>query len=495
MDDDMLNIPEVKMGLVTVSRDCFPKEISEERQKKLKSSCLKKEIKIENYEPIIETENDVILALAYLGNRGVNALTIYLGNFGPEGPETILAKKFTGPVMIVAAKEESMQELNNGRGDAYCGLLNASYNCKLRNVNVHIPSKPIGDGDEIAEAINDFQSISRALIGVSQLKIISFGPRPYDFLACNAPIEPLYKIGVEIMENSELDLYSYFKEHEDDSRLDKVVKQMELEIGKKNKFCHHLKKMAQYELTLLDWYKENIGASRFAVFANKCWPAFEKEFGFVPCYVHSRMAKIGIPVACEVDIYGALSEFILQCITNKPVTLIDINNNVPMDIQELSTFDKNKKIENMFIGFHCGNTTKCYLENPEFSYHKIMNRSIENGEDPQITVGTMEGTFKPGKFTMFRIQASDSGKLKSYIAEGEIQNLSPNTFGCAGVFEIIGMERFYRNILIEKNYPHHSAIGFDRIGKNLFSVLKMLGLKEIDYNHLDCIPYLNENPF
>ena len=39
-------------------------------------------------------------------------------------------------------------------------------------------------------------------------------------------------------------------------------------------------------------------------------PAFQTQFGFVPCYVNSRLTGRGIPVSCEVDIYGALSEFI-----------------------------------------------------------------------------------------------------------------------------------------------------------------------------------------
>ncbi|MFQ9392975.1 MAG: hypothetical protein ACLR2E_00435 [Lachnospiraceae bacterium] len=55
--------------------------------------------------------------------------------------------------------------------------------------------------------IHEFLPIARAVIGLSELKIISFGPRPLNFLACNAPIQQLYNLGVEIEENSELDLF------------------------------------------------------------------------------------------------------------------------------------------------------------------------------------------------------------------------------------------------------------------------------------------------
>ena len=58
-------------------------------------------------------------------------------------------------------------------------------------------------------------------------------------------------------------------------------------------------------------------------------PAFQTQFGFVPCYVNSRLTGMGIPVSCEVDIYGALSEFIGTCVSLDAVTLLDINNTVP----------------------------------------------------------------------------------------------------------------------------------------------------------------------
>lgn len=93
------------------------------------------------------------------------------------------------------------------------------------------------------------------------------------------------------------------------------------------------------------------------VFADKCWPAFPKEFGFEPCYVNSRLAAKGIPVACEVDIYGALSEYIGTCITGSPVTLLDINNSVPADLFRQEIEGKfNYTLKDTFMAFHCGNT-------------------------------------------------------------------------------------------------------------------------------------------
>ena len=40
------------------------------------------------------------------------------------------------------------------------------------------------------------------------------------------------------------------------------------------------------------------------------------------------------PVACEVDVYGALSEYIGMCASDDTVTLLDINNSVPQYIYD-----------------------------------------------------------------------------------------------------------------------------------------------------------------
>ncbi len=66
-----------------------------------------------------------------------------------------------------------------------------------------------------------------AVYGLNNLKIISFGPRPLNFLACNAPIKQLYNMNVEIEENSELDLFEAFNKHEGDKRIPEIVKEME----------------------------------------------------------------------------------------------------------------------------------------------------------------------------------------------------------------------------------------------------------------------------
>jgi len=488
----MTNIPTIKLGIISVSRDCFPVQLSEARRKAIVASCGE----IYECNTTVESEKDMKKAVADVKAAGVNALVVFLGNFGPESSETLIAKYFEGPVMYVAAAEDASDKLINGRGDAYCGMLNCSYNLGLRNLKAYIPEYPVGTADEIAKMIDEFVPIARALIGVSKLKILSFGPRPQDFLACNAPIKQLFNLGVEIQENSELDLLVAFNARKDDPRIAGVIADMESELGDGNRLPGILPKLAQFEITLLDLAEENKGSCEYVAFANKCWPAFQTEFGFVPCYVNSRMAARGIPVSCEVDIYGVLSEYIGTCVSNSPVTLLDINNSVPADMYDKDIKGKFDYTHNdTFMGFHCGNTPMCHLSKGALKHQLIMHRLLEADKEPDITRGTLEGDIKPGKITFYRVQGAADGSLTAYIANGEVLPVPTQSFGGIGVFAIKEMGRFYRHVLIADQYPHHGAVAFGHHGKAIFEVFKYLGVPKISYNQPACLPYPTENPF
>ena len=106
----MNQMPEVKIGVVAVSRDCFPESLATTRREKLIKAYTDKYGADEIYECpvcIVESEIHMVQALEDIKKAGCNALVVYLGNFGPEISETLLAKHFEGPKMFLAAAEES----------------------------------------------------------------------------------------------------------------------------------------------------------------------------------------------------------------------------------------------------------------------------------------------------------------------------------------------------------------------------------------------------
>ncbi|MBQ3645004.1 MAG: hypothetical protein II960_00230, partial [Synergistaceae bacterium] len=337
---------------------------------------------------------------------------------------------------------------------------------------------------------------------------------PQNFLACNAPIRQLYNLNVEIEEESELDLFEAYEKHYHPENFDldpetvkkqnariaeiktDMMKELHMTSSISEKQSAMLDKFAAYEATLLDWIDANKGYRKYVALATKCWPAFEDMFRFVPCYVNSRLTGRGIPVSCEVDIYGALSEYIGWCVSGQATTLLDINNSVPKDMYEESIkgkFPYNYKNTDVFMGFHCGNTCSMKLIQPHIGYQQIM----ANTHPQEWCDGTMEGDIQPGEITFYRVQSKADTQLRAYIAEGEVLPVATRSFGSIGVFAIKEMGRFYRYELIENNYPHHGAVMFGHYGKVLFDALKFIGLdpKSIGHNKPAGSLYESENPW
>lgn len=494
----MKNIPSVKLAVVAGSTDWLPSDIAAENRQKLveayKSSYGDRDI----YEcSICVTDNEVNIkrAMREISKAECDAICLYWANYGPESAGTLLAQEFDGPVMMFAAAEEGDEPYARERKDALSGFINACYALKLRQTNVYIPSHPVGTVGECAEMIHDFVPIARTLAGVRNLKLISIGPRPSSYLAASGPNYLLYDLGVDISEFSELELLDSFYKHEGDKRIEKTVSDMEQELDE-NKFPDMLPKFAQYELTMEDWIRNHKGNRKYVTITSACWPAFPVNFGFVPCYVNSRFTGRGFPVACEVDVYGAVSEYIGQCVSNDVVTILNINNNIPQEFYDSKIkgqkFNGRKyEITDLFLGYHCGVTASCKLALGKSEYHFVNHQLIGEGQSK----GTIQGSIVPGAVTIFRIQGMRDNKLRAYVCQGQILPVEMDTYGGWGVIAVPEMERFIRNVIIEKQFPNHCAVIFGHCAESLVDILKLLGIREVDYNHPGNVLYRNENVF
>ena len=71
------NIPNVKLGLIAVSRDCFPRTLSEMRRANIAKAC---EGGVYECPVTVENENDMLKAVADVNAAGCNALVVFLGS-------------------------------------------------------------------------------------------------------------------------------------------------------------------------------------------------------------------------------------------------------------------------------------------------------------------------------------------------------------------------------------------------------------------------------
>ena len=496
-ENDLDNATEVRMGIVAVS-DGRDLALAEGRRAAVTKAVQKCGLAIEEIGATVTSESGAQEAVRQLGGLGCNALAVYLGDFGAGPPAARLADlaaKLDLPVIFTAAGEEKASGLMEKRGDAYCGLLAAG--AALRGPGAFIPEYPVGTPDEVADMLREFYPVARAYIGVRGLKIFAFGPLPA------APLQPLLRMGVQVQENSGLELLENFVARKNDPRISAIAGEMAEELGADNPGL--LPRLAQFEIALLDWADENKGTARHFVFANSCRAAFLRQFKLTPCYVNSRLAGRGIPVACETDLYGALSEYVLLCASGRPATLIDINNTVPHDVflGDYGAFGGYTTTD-VFIGYHCGSAPACHVKAP--SIKRNMACAALSGISEMEEMGAMEGVasmqgrLAGGDVTLLRVHASPCGQLRSYIVQGEVVDVDPRTFGIAGVLAVSEMARFYRHVLLEKGFPHRAGLGYGHVGKYVHGAMRMLGGApgakiEIDYNLPPSRLYGTENPF
>jgi L-fucose isomerase-like protein len=482
--------PEIKLGLVSASRNCFPRSLSEKRTKNLLAACKNKRTGLfipKGTCQIIETRTQARAAARQMEKAGCDAAVLYLGNFSPEIEDSVFVKEFAGPVMIIAAAEESVQSISCGdRGDALCGLLSAALAVSNRQLKqkLHIPEQPLVNAEQGAAEIAEFIRIMKVVKGVQNACIGLFGPRPRDFETCNYNLASLLSLGVEVEELGFHDLVAAVEKMKSKD-LKGTIASLRREIkGTPGK--EFAQRLAAYELALLS-FREQLKLSGAAT---QCWSAQELTLQHVPCTINARLAARGFPVACENDAYSLVAELLGQYATDAAVTILDINHTIP------DKFDKKLKgipAEDLVGLFHCGNTAVKRMKQAEMKYQVIMKRLMEPKGEPDITRGTLEGQIKASPLTLVQIQGRGDG-IQAYLAEGRFLDVDPRTFGATGVAHIPGFRRFYRHVMLG-NFHHHTAVAFGHCGATLYEALKLLGVEAIHTPQPEQIPYPGENTF
>jgi L-fucose isomerase-like protein len=482
--------PDVNMALVSASRDCFPRALSEARIDRLLTAC--KKLNISFFVPaggsrIIESKDDALDAVRQIHAADCDAAVLFLGNFSPEIEDAFFVKQFDGPVAVLAAAEESASALASDRGDALCGMLSAVMALNKRGLtkSVFIPQNPIVDAQTGAIAIEHFFRIMKVVKGIRRATLGLFGPRPRDFETCNYNLASIASLGVEIEEFGFFDLANAAQRIIAEDDLADTISSMNADVGNipSDGF---VKRLAAYEKAVLT-FREDLKLSGMTT---QCWTEQEEALKHVPCYINARMAARGFPIACENDVYSLAAELMGQYASDQSVTILDVNHSIPEDLDAVIA---KYPLQDLVGMFHCGNTDPRRLNNPSMKYQLIMNRLMEPDGEPDITRGTIEGQIKASPITVLQIHGTGDG-IQAYIMEGEFLDLDPKTFGCTGTAYIPGFRRFYRHVLLGR-FHHHAAVAFAHCGGILYDAFRLLGVNSIFTPLSDKPLYPGENPF
>jgi L-fucose isomerase-like protein len=482
--------PDVNIALVSASRNCFPRELSESRTAKLLEQCKKRNISLfvpQGDSSIIESKDHALEAVRQIQAANCDAAVLYLGNFSPEIEDAFFVKQFGGPVAVVAAAEETAAGLASNRGDALCGMLSAMLAIQKRGLmnKVYIPQDPVVDAAAGAAAIDRFLKVMKIIKGICNATIGLFGPRPRDFETCSYNLSSLASTGVEIEEFGFFDLANSVQRMHGDEDLSEIIASMKADTNSipSDDFA---KRLAAYEKAVLSFRDE----LKLSGMATQCWTEQEEALKHVPCFINARMAARGFPIACENDAHSLMAELLGQYATDQSVTILDVNHSIP---QDLVSDEMDYPLQDLVGLFHCGNTDPRRLTDPAMKYQVIMNRLMEPKGEPEITRGTLEGQISASPITVLQVNGKGDG-LQAYIAEGEFLDLDPKTFGCAGTAYLPGFRRFYRHVLLGR-FHHHAAVAFKHCGDILYDALNFLGIDRIFTPISEKPLYPGENPF
>ena len=483
--------PEIKLGLVSASRNCFPRSLSDERTNRLLERCHAAGIHPivpEGDCRIIETKAHAAEAARQFKEAGCDAVVYYLGNFSGEIEDAVFVKAYDGPVMLLAAAEESGASLLQKRGDALCGLLSAALAINKRGLahRVHIPELPVVSAEEGVQEIAHFIKVTKVVKGARNATVGLFGPRPRDFETCNYNLASVNSIGIEVEELGLFDLQNEvrrIKEHGEDTGKIRADMKQEVPSIPDDEFATRL---SVYEKAIKN-FRDSLKLSGAAT---QCWSEQELSLRHVPCFINGRMAQNGFPIACENDCYSLIAELLGQYASNATVGILDINHSIPKDLHEsLADYP----LRDMVGMFHCGNASTKLLKNPEMKFQVIMKRMMEPDTAPDITRGTIEGQFAASPITVIQVHGIGDS-LQAYIAEGHFLDLDPKTFGCTGTAYLPGFSRFYRHTLLGR-FHHHAAVAFTHCGSVLYDAFKLLGLAQVHTPLPPSVAYPGENVF
>lgn len=178
-------------------------------------------------------------------------------------------------------------------------------------------------------------------------------------------------------------------------------------------------------------------AGGYDAFAIRCWPETFTEYGGAVCGPVSMMGEEKVPCACEADVYGALTQMLLQETAQAPVFLTDL---VDVDVTDDSA-----------VVWHCGQApiSMCATEGrAEATIHT--NRRM-----PLL----YQFALKPGRVTLMRISQA-FGSTQMVLAGAEMLDRPMAFTGTSGTLRFDSGAARALDSIIASGLEHHMALAY-----------------------------------
>ncbi|HUX28907.1 MAG TPA: L-fucose/L-arabinose isomerase family protein [Terracidiphilus sp.] len=379
----------------------------------------------------------------------IDGIIVTLPNFGDERgvADTLRLSGLKVPVLIQATPDRSDAMTIATRRDSFCGKMSACNNLMQYGIPYSLTTlhTEAAASAEFKADLEWFGQVCRIVKGLKNLRIGAIGARPAAFNTVRYSERILETNGISI---EPIDLSEIFgringMKDTDDAAQAKLAA-IKAYVSTAGISEAALLKMAKLGAVIDGWMKQ----TAVTVSAVQCWTSMEEFFGVVPCTIMSMMSNELIPSACEVDVPGVLSMYMLALASETPSALLDWNNNYG------SHPDK-------CVCFHCSNLPKHFFKEVKMDYQEIIAGTVGK----ENTFGTCVGRVKAGAMTFARFSTDDRwGVVRGYTGAGRFTDDPLETFGGAGVAEIPQLQKLLRYICRE-GFEHHVAANFSDVSR------------------------------
>ncbi len=385
----------------------------------------------------------------------LDGVLVSLPNFGDERAiaNTLRWAGIDVPVLIHAFPDQPDRMSINFRRDSFCGKISVCNNLYQYGIRYSLTTLHTVDPDSEAfrADLRRFAAVCRVVRSLRGLRIGQIGARPAAFNTVRYSEKLLERAGITVEPLDLSELLGWIRRMSDqDAAVQQKLEEIRAYTDTQGIPEESLLKLAKLGVAI----DRFLQAKKLQAVAIQCWTALEEFYGVVPCTPMSMLSNRLIPSACEADIPGVLSMYLLQQASGKPAALLDWNNNYRDEL------DKG-------VVFHCSNLPAAFFESQRMDYQEIIAGTVGK----ENTYGTLVGRIAPGPFTFCGLTTDEfSGRIRTYVGEGRFTDDPLETFGGYGVFEVPGLQQLLRYVC-SNGFPHHVAATLNHVADVLAEAL------------------------
>ena len=331
----MTNDNPVTLGVIVGNRGFFPDHLCATGRRQIVALLEKEGIHIV-ITPEEATNNGAVETLAearlcadlFRARRDdIDGVLVTLPNFGDErAVANVLRWADLGVPVLMHAFADSKSDMSlTSRRDSFCGKISACNNLRQYGIPFSLTSRHTMDpaSEAFAEDLRRFAATCRVVRSLKNLRLGQIGARPAAFNTVRYSEKLLEQAGISVETLDLSELLGWIRRLDDDegpvtdkieamrayTRIDGIPRESLLKMAKLG--------------VCIDRFMEDQGLAATAI---QCWTSLEEFYGVVPCTAMSMMSDRLMASACEADIVGALSMYVLQEAARVPAALLDWNN-------------------------------------------------------------------------------------------------------------------------------------------------------------------------